>query len=89
MAYQGGLRRWFKEKWVRTDTGEPCGEGDPVSKSKKYCRPTKRINKKTPKTKSEMSPREIRKKKREKKSLSNSGGSPDKVSAIRKIKGRR
>ena len=36
-----------------------------------------------------MSPKEIRKKKREKKSLSNSGGSPDKVSAIRKIKGRR
>ena len=46
MAYEGGLRRWFKENWVRTDTGEPCGSGDSVGESGKYCRPTRRINKK-------------------------------------------
>ena len=28
MAYEGGLRRWFKENWIRTDTGEACGAGD-------------------------------------------------------------
>ena len=60
MAYQGGLRRWFKEKWVRTDTGEPCGSGDNVASSGKYCRPSRRVNEKTPVTKSELSKSELR-----------------------------
>ena len=36
MAYQGGLRRWFKEKWINTSTGEKCGEGGSVTKTGKY-----------------------------------------------------
>lgn len=56
------LRRWAKEKWVDTRTGKPCGSGG----KNEYCRPTKRVSSKTPKTKSEISPSKLAAKKREK-----------------------
>lgn len=83
---KGELGRWLKEKWVRTDTGEPCGSGEGVSKSKKYCRPTKRISKKTPKTVSELGKDKVNKKEREKKRLSNSGKKPSRVKSVRRKK---
>ena len=57
------LKRWEKEKWVDTRTGKACGAG----KKNEYCRPTKRVSSKTPKTKSEMSPSRLKAKKAEKK----------------------
>ena len=51
-SYQGGLRRWFKEKWVDVKTGKPCGRSG-KEKSKRgypYCRPSKRVSSKTPAT---------------------------------------
>ena len=64
----GGLTDWFKEKWVDVKTGKPCGRKKSETKRKGYpaCRPTKRVSSKTPKTKSEMSKRQLAKKKREK-----------------------
>jgi len=59
------LKRWEKEKWVDTRTGKPCGSGG----KNEYCRPTKRVSSKTPKTKSEMSKSLLNKKKREKKKV--------------------
>jgi hypothetical protein len=56
------LKRWEKEKWVDTKTGKACGSGG----NNEYCRPTKRVSNKTPKTKSEMSSSELSKKKAEK-----------------------
>lgn len=56
------LKRWEKEKWKDTKTGKACGAGG----SNEYCRPTKRVSSKTPKTKSEMSPSALQKKKAEK-----------------------
>jgi hypothetical protein len=56
------LKRWEKEKWVDTRTGKPCGAG----KKNEYCRPTKRVSSKTPKTKGEMSKSELARKKSEK-----------------------
>ena len=56
------LKRWDKEKWVDTRTGKACGSGG----KNEYCRPTKRVSKKTPKTKREMSKSELARKKREK-----------------------
>ena len=56
------LKRWEKEKWVDTRTGKACGAGG----SNEYCRPTKRVSSKTPKTKGEMSSAELKKKKGEK-----------------------
>ena len=51
-SYQGGLRRWFKEKWVDVKSGKPCGRSG-KEKSKRgypYCRPSKRVSSKTPAT---------------------------------------
>ena len=45
------LKRWDKERWEKTSTGEPCGKS---KKGKGYCRPTKKLSSKTPKTKAEM-----------------------------------
>jgi hypothetical protein len=56
------LKRWQSEKWVDTKTGKPCGAGG----KNEYCRPTKRVSSKTPKTKSEISPSRLAAKKREK-----------------------
>jgi hypothetical protein len=56
------LKRWEKEKWVDTRTGKPCGAG----KKNEYCRPTKRVSSKTPKTKGEMSKSELARKQSEK-----------------------
>lgn len=56
------LKRWEKEKWVDTKTNKSCGSGG----KNEYCRPTKRVSKKTPKTKKEMSASELKKKKAEK-----------------------
>ena len=56
------LRRWTKEKWVDTRTGKACGSGG----KNEYCRPSKRVSSKTPKTRSEISPSKLAAKKAEK-----------------------
>jgi hypothetical protein len=56
------LRRWMDEKWVDTKTGKPCGAGG----KNEYCRPTKRVSSKTPKTKSEIGSSKLAAKKAEK-----------------------
>ena len=40
------LKRWQKEKW-KTASGKPCGAKG-AGGSKSYCRPTKKVSKKTP-----------------------------------------
>ena len=52
------LKRWQSEKWVDQKTGKACGAGG----KNEYCRPTKRVSEKTPKTASEMSSAEKRRK---------------------------
>ncbi len=39
------LKRWEREKWKDKVSGKPCGEAE----GKEYCRPTKKVSKKTPK----------------------------------------
>ena len=56
------LKRWQSEKWVDTRTGKPCGAGS----KNEYCRPSKRVSSKTPKTKFEISPSMLSAKKAEK-----------------------
>lgn len=56
------LKRWEKEKWVDTRTNKPCGAGG----KNEYCRPSKRVSSKTPKTRSEISPSKLASKKAEK-----------------------
>jgi len=61
------LKRWFDEKWVDVKTGKDCGRGkDEKGRPYPACRPSKRINSKTPKTTKEMTKEETNKFKREK-----------------------
>lgn len=39
------LKRWKNERWVNTKTGRPCGNEKDRTE---YCRPTRRVNRKTP-----------------------------------------
>jgi len=57
----GGLKRWFKEDWQTSD-GKPCGN---ETQKEEACRPTKRVNKDTPATWSQVNKDEINRKKRE------------------------
>jgi len=52
------LKRWFKEKWT-DEKGNPCGSRR--NKRTKKCRPSRRVNKNTPVTWSEMTPAQKKK----------------------------
>lgn len=56
------LKRWGKEKWKDTKSGEACGAGG----KNEYCRPTKRVSSRTPKTAGEIGPEKLKSKKAEK-----------------------
>ena len=62
------LKRWFKEKWVDVKTGKPCGRQQGEKRDYPYCRPSKRVSSKTPKTASELSASEKRSRLAQKKS---------------------
>jgi hypothetical protein len=70
------LKRWGKEKWVDTKTGKACGSGG----KNEYCRPSKRVSSKTPRTKYEMSSSLLKKKKAEKSKV----GMGNRVKSIKK-----
>jgi hypothetical protein len=74
------LKRWEKEKWKDTKTGKACGAGG----KNEYCRPTKRVSHETPKTRSEMSSEELKKKKAEKSRVGMHGASGNKVSPTKR-----
>ncbi len=60
------LKRWFKEEW-KDEKGNECGSKK--NKSTKVCRPSKRVNSKSPKSWNEMSTREKKKVTRAKKKV--------------------
>ena len=62
-AKGASLKRWKAEEWKDTKTGKACGA---KTKGKQYCRPTKRVSSKTPKTKSQMSKSAVRKRQAQK-----------------------
>ena len=80
------LKRWFKEDWKDVRTGKPCGRQEGEKRGTPYCRPTKRVSSKTPKTAGEMSSSEKRKKISEKKRLGQPAGKPRRVSPARRNK---
>jgi len=63
---EGGLKRWFEEKWVDIKTGKPCGRQKGEKRAYPACRPSKRVSDKTPKTVGEMTKSEKDRFKREK-----------------------
>ena len=78
------LKRWFKEEWIDVRTGKPCGRSKGKSRGVPYCRPKKRVSSKTPKTASEMSASEKRKKIAEKKRLGQPKGKPRRVKPVKR-----
>lgn len=78
------LKRWFKEDWKDVSTGKACGRSKGDGRGTPYCRPTKRVSSKTPKTASEMSASEKRKKVAEKKSLGQPAGKPRRVKPVKR-----
>ena len=60
------LKRWFKEDWKDVRTGKKCGRRKGEKRGTPYCRPSKRISSKTPKTASELSAKEKRSRIRQK-----------------------
>ena len=80
------LKRWFKEDWKDVRTGKACGRKEGESRGTPYCRPSKRVSSKTPKTSGEMSAGEKRKKVAEKKKLGQPAGKPRRVTAAKRSK---
>lgn len=76
------LKRWTAEKWVDTKSGKACGAGG----ANEYCRPSKRVSSKTPKTRSEMTSGELARKKAEKSRVGMQGAFGKKVSPLRRLR---
>ena len=80
------LRRWFKEDWKDVRTGKACGRQEGEKRGTPYCRPTKRVSEKTPKTASEMTATEKRSRIALKKSLGQPAGAPKRVQPLKRSK---
>tara|TARA_Y100000114_G_C11552002_1_gene227608 strand:+ start:174 stop:455 length:282 start_codon:yes stop_codon:yes gene_type:complete len=80
------LKRWFKEDWRDQRTGKKCGRQKGEKRGTPYCRPSKRISSKTPKTASEMTKSEKRKRIAQKIRLGQPAGKPRRVQAARRKK---
>ena len=78
------LRRWFKEDWKDVRTGKACGRQKGEKRGTPYCRPTKRVNSKTPKTSGEMTKSEKRSRISEKKKIGQPAGKPRRVAALKR-----
>ena len=78
------LKRWFKEGWKDVKTGKPCGRQKGEKRGTPYCRPTKRISKKTPKTASEMTAAEKRSRISQKNRLGQPAGKPRRVASLKR-----
>lgn len=80
------LKRWFKEKWVDVRSGKPCGRQAGEKRGTPYCRPSKRVSKKTPVTAKELTPSQKRSRIAQKKRLGQPAGKPKRVKSVRKKK---
>jgi hypothetical protein len=78
------LKRWFKEDWVDVKTGKPCGRKKGEKRGTPYCRPRKRISKKTPKTAGELTKSEKRSRIAQKNRLGQPAGKPRRVKAVKR-----
>ena len=78
------LKRWFKEDWVDVKTGKPCGRKKGEKRGTPYCRPSKRVSSKTPKTSSEMTKAEKSSRVAQKKRIGQPAGKPRRVKSLKK-----
>ena len=85
-AKGAALKRWFKEDWKDVKTGKACGRTKGDKRGTPYCRPTKRVTSKTPKTSSEMTAAEKKSRIAQKKRLGQPAGKPKRVAALKRKK---
>jgi len=78
------LKRWFKEDWKDVRTGKACGRQKGEKRGTPYCRPTKRVSSKTPKTASEMTSAEKKSRVSQKKRLGQPAGKPRRVQSLKR-----
>jgi len=78
------LKRWFKEDWKDVKTGKPCGRSKGESRGTPYCRPSKRVSSKTPKTSSEMTSSEKKSRIAQKNRLGQPAGKPKRVKPLKR-----
>ena len=76
------LKRWFKEDWKDVSTGKACGRKKGDGRSTPYCRPSKRVSNKTPKTSGEMTAAQKKSRIAQKKSLGQPAGKPRRVASL-------
>ena len=80
------LKRWFKGEWKDVRTGKPCGRKKGEKRGVPYCRPSKRVSSKTPKTASELSKSEKKSRISQKKRLGQPAGKPKRVKSVKRRK---
>ena len=80
------LKRWFKEDWKDVRTGKACGRKKGEKRGTPYCRPSKRVSSKTPKTASEMTATEKRSSISHKKRIGQPAGKPRRVKSLKRNK---
>ena len=80
------LKRWFKEDWKDVKTGKACGRSKGEKRGTPYCRPSKRVSSKTPKTASELTASERRSRIRQKNKLGQPAGKPRRVKSLKRRK---
>ena len=85
-AKGAALKRWFKEEWKDVRTGKACGRKKGESRGTPYCRPSKRVSSKTPKTSGEMTPAEKKSRISQKKRLGQPAGKPRRVAPLKRRK---
>ena len=80
------LKRWCKEDWKDVKTGKACGRKKGDKRGTPYCRPTKKVSSKTPKTSKEMTAAEKKSRIAQKKRLGQPAGKPRRVKALKRKK---
>jgi hypothetical protein len=85
-AKGAALKRWFKEDWKDVRTGKACGRQKGEKRGTPYCRPTKRVSSKTPKTASEATTAEKRSRIAQKKRIGQPAGKPRRVAPLKRKK---
>ena len=80
------LKRWFKEDWKDVRTGKKCGRKEGEKRATPYCRPSKRVSSKTPKTSGEMTAAEKKSRVAQKKRLGQPAGKPKRVKPLKRKK---
>jgi hypothetical protein len=85
-AKGAALKRWFKEDWKDVKTGKACGRKKGDKRGTPYCRPSKRVSAKTPKTSGEMTAAQKKSRIAQKKRLGQPAGKPRRVASLRRKK---